>query len=477
MGRMTERERAIRQRLKDDFPHYAERCLHIRTKAKQIRRLALNTAQLYLHTCLEEQRRTRGMVRALILKGRQQGCSTYTEARYFHKVTHQEGVRAFILTHHDDATRNLFDMTKRFYDNCPLAVRPATRRNNGRELDFSGLDSSYRIATAGTRGAGRSDTIQYFHGSEVAFWPNAEGHMSGAMQAVPLLPGTEVILESTSNGPQGVFFDMCMEAQQGVGDYQLVFIPWFWQEEYRKDATDFEPDDDDLDYAERHGLDLEQLAWRRSKTFELRSAVKFRMEYPADVSEAFRADAEGALWKRSRIADLRVLEYPPLVRVVVAIDPAVTNNPKSDETGIVVAGLGTDGHGYVLADRSMKGEPHDWAQAAVAAYQEFKADAIIGETNNGGLMVRDTIRAVSRKAHYIGVSASRGKVTRAEPVAALYGQETGMVHHVGTHAGLEDQMCTWVPATGESPDRIDALVWALTALLLQESYGFIADTI
>jgi phage terminase large subunit-like protein len=149
----------------------------------------------------------------------------------------------------------------------------------------------------------------------------------------------------------------------------------------------------------------------------------------------------------------------------VAIDPAATAGDDADETGIVVAARGDDGHGYVLEDCSCRGRPAEWGRVAVDAYRRWHADRILGEGNNGGEMVEHVIRSIDARAAYTMVTASRAKRARAEPVSALY--EQGRVHHVGTFEALEEQMVTWVPTTSVgSPDRLDALVWALSALLL-----------
>lgn len=179
-------------------------------------------------------------------------------------------------------------------------------------------------------------------------------------------------------------------------------------------------------------------------------------------------DVPGALWKRGQIEQSRVSRYPTLVRIVVAVDPAATSNAESDETGIVVAGISRAGHGYVLADLTVHGTPAEWAWAAVNGYRHHEADRLIGEVNNGGEMVEFTIHTVDPTVAYSAVHASRGKQTRAEPISALY--EHGQVHHVGAFPQLEDQMCTWLPGE-KSPDRMDALVWALTELMLGTEAG------
>jgi phage terminase large subunit-like protein len=180
-----------------------------------------------------------------------------------------------------------------------------------------------------------------------------------------------------------------------------------------------------------------------------------------ELYAALLDEMPGALWKRESI--IRVDTTPPLRRIVVAIDPAVTATEESSETGIVVAGVGDNGHGYVLRDLSGRVSPDAWARKAVGAYRDLAADRIIGEQNNGGDLVRQTVMTVGPDVAYRAVTASKGKHTRAEPVAALY--EQGKVHHVGSFPALEDQMCTWVPGE-DSPDRMDALVWALTELML-----------
>ena len=463
---MTPNERAIRLRLRDEFEYYAPRCLRIRTKSGKVDRFKLNAAQLYLHKQLEDQKARTGKVRALIVKGRQQGCSTYTEARFFHIVAHRRGMKAFILTHLDEATANLFGMAKRFYENCPEIVRPSLLASNAKELAFDKLDSGYKVSTAGSKGTGRSDTIQLFHGSEVAYWPNADTHVAGALQAVPDEPGTEVILESTSAGRQGLFYERCAAAMRGEGEYILVFIPWFWQPEYRKPVPNgFEPTSDESAYQALYGLDLEQIVWRRAKIVELNGIHNFRREYPATAEEAFSAEVPGALWKRDQIDNLRVKETPVLLRIVVAVDPSGGDKERNDEVGLVVVGVDAQKHGYVLADHSGRYSPETWASKAVALYRQFKADRIVAEANFGGQMVESTIRMVDRNAPVKMVTASRGKQARAEPVAALY--EQGRMHHVGEHIGLEDEMVTWVPLTStDSPNRVDALVWAATELVV-----------
>lgn len=172
-------------------------------------------------------------------------------------------------------------------------------------------------------------------------------------------------------------------------------------------------------------------------------------------------DNPRALWKRETIENARVKKYPSLKRIVVAIDPAVTSNEDSDETGIIAGGVDVNEEIYILRDGSCVDTPNNWAKAAVKMLRELRADRIVAEVNNGGDLVEAVLRNVEKNVPYKSVHASRGKLTRAEPVAALY--EQGKVHHVGMFPELEDQMCEWEPGNA-SPDRMDALVWLVTEL-------------
>ena len=185
--------------------------------------------------------------------------------------------------------------------------------------------------------------------------------------------------------------------------------------------------------------------------------------------------APGALWSHSVIDAARQAAAPTLARIVVAIDPATSSSEDADETGIVVVGKDHQGHGYVLADASGKYQPVEWAKIAIAAYQAHRADRIVAERNNGGDMVEATIRMVDANVPVTTVWASRGKVTRAEPVSAPY--EQGRIYHIGTFVQLEDQMTNFTSdfdrqSAGYSPDRVDALVWAVTDLMLAEMKGY-----
>jgi predicted phage terminase large subunit-like protein len=187
-----------------------------------------------------------------------------------------------------------------------------------------------------------------------------------------------------------------------------------------------------------------------------------RQELNAELLEDF----EGALWSRDLIEATRYKSaLPPVMRrIVVAIDPAVSVSEDSDATGIIVAGLGVDDKGYVLEDASGKYMPVEWARRAVALYHKYGADRIVAEANQGGAMVETTIRMVDPNASYKAVHASRGKITRAEPIAAL--SEQRRILFAGSFPELEDELCSFVAGSSDSPDRLDAMVWAFTELMV-----------
>lgn len=194
-----------------------------------------------------------------------------------------------------------------------------------------------------------------------------------------------------------------------------------------------------------------------------------RQEIHAELLE----DVPGALWTRSRLEELRLAEAPDtdIARIVVGVDPAVTSGEEADMTGIVVCAKGRDKRGYVLEDATIRASPEQWARRVVEAYRRWEADRIICEVNQGGDLVETVLRVVDRSVPIRKVHAARGKRVRAEPIAALY--EKGDVHHVGMFPDLEDEMCTYVPGeTTESPDRMDALVWALSDLMLKPEKKF-----
>ena len=286
---MDKRLVAVRKKLHTDFPFYAKSALKIRTKEGKVAPLKLNPAQQILQHAVNSQLAAEGKVRVIILKARQQGLSTMVGGYLYFSVSQNTARKAMVITHHADSTRALFDMTKRYHENCPEILKPHTKYSSRRELSFDVLDSSYVVATAGGDSVGRGETLTHVHASELAFWPKstAEEIWNGLAQAVPNTKGTAVFIESTANGVSGIFYDLWKGAVEGTNGYVPVFIPWFTDPEYRETVPEnFERTPEEEELADKYNLDDEQLMFRRRKIAQ-NGLDLFRQEYPAEPEEAF----------------------------------------------------------------------------------------------------------------------------------------------------------------------------------------------
>lgn len=329
---------AIHERLQNEFPYFARHCLKIKTKSGQILPFTFNAAQLYLHEKMEQQLKEIGKIRILIVKGRQQGCSTYIAGRYYHRATRKKGQSIFILSHESETTKKLFRIVERYHENCPEPARPSTEIANKKELTFKELGSDYSVGTAGNENVGRGGTIQCFHGSEVAFWENTDQIQTGVLQSVSDLPGTEIVLESTANGMSNFFYDLVVEAEAKKNDYRVVFIPWYWQPEYRRDTppgdTETQLTAEEEEYQKLYSqdpykhvpLDKEQLYWRRAKISEFKSEWKFKQEYPAYLQEAFQTSGDSLVLPQAVIRARKSGIKDPNAPLVIGVDPGRTKD-------------------------------------------------------------------------------------------------------------------------------------------------------
>lgn len=310
----------------EKFQFFAREALKIKGKDGSIKPFVFNKAQNYLHERLEAQKKRLGYIRAYIVKGRQQGCSTYVGGRFYHRSTRNRGISVFILSHEAETTKKLFKIVERYHDNCPGPLRPETKIANRRELHFDSIESDYAIGTAGNENVGRGGTIQLFHGSEVAFWEKTEEIKTGILQSIPDLPDTEIILESTANGLAGMFYEGCMQALDGVGEYEVIFIPWYWQEEYQCDPwSDFKMSAADLQYQRSYGLTLRQMAWRAKKITDI-GAQKFKQEYPGNIMEAFQTSGERFHDPESIMRARKSTIADPLAPLILGVDPGRTKD-------------------------------------------------------------------------------------------------------------------------------------------------------
>lgn len=280
---------------KGNFSDFAEDHIKITTKdaTQGFVPFRLNEAQVEITRQIEEQRKNTGKVRALILKARQQGISTYCAGRVFWK-TYFTPLTSSVILAHDSATSDaLFTMSKNLIQNMEPELRPEVQKSNAKEIILGGTEpheqSKYRLYTAGNAEAGRGTTPTILHCSEVAFWQYDEKILAGLFQGVPNVEGTEIILESTANGAQGQFHRMWKTAERGEGQYIPIFIPWFITSEYQTDVSPGFEDTlslEDEQYMEKYDLNLRQMQWRAYKIAE-GGALKFKQEYPANADEAF----------------------------------------------------------------------------------------------------------------------------------------------------------------------------------------------
>ena len=294
--------KAVALKCYNDFEFFAKTCLKIVDKEGNLAPFIMNAEQKILHDKIEAQLLEKGKVRVICLKGRQQGVSTYVEGRFYWKLWKTKKgktLRAFILTHKDEATDNLFNMAKRYHESIPAHLKPPTTRSNAKELIFADTGCNYSVATAGGVEIGRSLTLHFVHSSEVAFWPNAEMHVASLLNtALSKAAGTESIIESTANGIGNVYHRYWQDALIGQSEYMAVFLPWYWHTEYRTDVPDgWNPPEDFLEYGQLYELEWEQVYWAYLTNREFATAAglphdkftpKFMQEYPACIEASQR---------------------------------------------------------------------------------------------------------------------------------------------------------------------------------------------
>jgi hypothetical protein len=316
-----------------DYNYFSQNFFRVKNKEGQLVKFKLNRVQQHLDAKLNAQKKAIGMVRANVLKGRQQGCTTYVQSRYVHNVVTSVGMEAYILAHEKEATSNIFRMTNRYIENFPEGLCPKPDTRSANRLYFKKpFDSGYSVGTAANRNTGRSKTIQLFHGSEVAFWQHADEHAKGVIQAVPRAPGTEIILESTANGMANYFYNKWMGTAAGNTEYINIFLPWYWQEEYIAYIDGFVLNEEEinlLENFERDGLDIPHLMWRRLKISEFdpldlkKGTIRFQQEYPMNAEEAFKNRVENILINSNTVLDARKANVDDrYAQLIIGVDPA-----------------------------------------------------------------------------------------------------------------------------------------------------------
>jgi hypothetical protein len=343
---------------------------------------------------------------------------------------------------------------------------------NGSQIWIGGLDDKERVEKV----LGQEYATLYFNESSQIAWGSIETAMSRLAQKVALAPEIAAATGRT-HLPLKAYFD-CNPPSKLHWSYQL------FKAKLKPGSKEKVPNPDD--YAEMLVNPADNRENLPEKYFDILAGMSEAKRQRFERGE-WASEVSGALWSlEERIgSDQRVIpgidttradKSPELRRIVVAVDPSGTKGDGSgDDIGIVVAGLGIDGRAYVLEDATCQMSPEGWGRRVVERYHRWEGDRVVGEKNFGGDMVRFTVSTADKKVPYRDVSASRGKSVRAEPISALY--EQGKVSHVGHFPDLEDQLCNFTASgyVGEgSPDRADALVWALTELMLGDSYDYAA---
>lgn len=290
--------------LRANLEQYCDRLCWILDKHQRLRRLTWNRSQRYIHAKIERQKEQTGKVRAIILKARKLGASTYVNARFYHKTTLSpgEGQHTHIQTHSDDATKTLFEMVRRIHEHMSDDYRLRASAAGASGFAFGAVDSRYTLSTAGNiKGTGRGSTPHNLHCSELAFWAHANVHLAGIIAAVPDTRGTEIIFESTANGPAGVFYDQWLLAEKGESEYIPIFMPWWWDEENRMVLPEgFAPSEEEEDYGRLRKLDRQQVCWMHNKNINLGGVPgelcpEFKQEFPSDAEEAFQGSGTDPL--------------------------------------------------------------------------------------------------------------------------------------------------------------------------------------
>lgn len=325
------------QRLKDDLPYFARNFLSIKTKNDGIILFNFSNIQIDAHFKIQERKRLGKPCKIVFLKSRQVGMSTMTEARYFSNILFRKAKNAFVLADKTDSANNIFAMAKRYYDKLPEALKIPLKVDSSDEMIFN-TDSSFRVGTAGSKSVGRSMTINYFHGSEVAFWQNANDIVSGMLQTIPDSPESELILESTANGTSGdgaYFYNMVQSGLDPKSDFMTLFYAWYQQNEYRRQIIEpIKWTDEEIELKKIYNLDDKQLAWRRAKLtsdFKGREYL-FKQEYPSSIQEAFITTSNALIPLNYIELSRKNIISSEGMPVIIGVDPARS----SDRTIITI---------------------------------------------------------------------------------------------------------------------------------------------
>lgn len=370
--------------LRQNYPHFGEQCLKVRDKAGKLVPLAFTPTQSIIHASAEAQKAETGKVRAITLKYRRAGASSYILGRGYHRASLNHGVSVAIMAHLGSSVNALYRIVRRFQDNNEFA--PALGSANIKGLEFEGMDSRYAIYSSETEDAGRGDEISFLHLSEAGVIDNLEEQMAGIGNCVSDMPGTEIWLEGTAKQPFGPFFERCMDCLKGASEYKLIFVPWNKDPGcYSEPPADFqlqEERDHEAFLSERelheiNGLTLGQIFWRRRKMGGARNIIRWSREFPLTVSEAFNAVEEEAFISPVDVQRARKANILAHGATVMGVDPASMGG---DRFTIAVR-QGRKVKSVQSRTKVKFNEGLEWVRAAI---EDHKPDRVFIDAGGGG---------------------------------------------------------------------------------------------
>lgn len=426
----------LREKFKLDFQYFAYRCLKIRTKTDGVVAFELNSVQKDLLEKFYTAMQLKGRVRFIILKARQMGLSTFIEALLYWWTIYHKGTKSLVLTHLDSATKELFEITRRYHEKCPEAFKPPANRDSTNELAFQGIDSAMKTATAGNKNVGHGSTIQCLHWSEVSRSKHQAEMTSGIMQAVPSGEGSMIFLESTANGIGEYFHQTWQEAVRGENEFTPIFYPWTAMAEYRQSAVGVEFTAEEREYQRLYDVDDEQLAWRQAKIKQFKGSpeeklAQFREQYPITAEEAFQS-SENAFIDGTAVREARKANFEPMGAIVAGVDPAAGGK---DSTAIVIR----QGRKVIKAWRFKHPDLMAIVGRCVDVLNEYKVDMMFIDAVGLGLGVHSRLVELGYADSVLDVKASR----RADDPDA----------YVNKRAEMWDRMAQWLDNGADIPDN------------------------
>lgn len=426
----------LRAEFRLNFRVFAYYCLKIRTKTQSMQPFELNSVQLELLDLFVEHMQKYGSCRFIILKARQMGLSTFITALIYWWTIFHKGTKSLVLTHLDSATKELFEMTRRFHKYCPDEFKPKSSQDSTNELVFADIECAFKTATAGSKNVGHGSTYQCLHWSEVSRSKNQDEMISGVMQTVPKGDGTMIFLESTANGVNEYFHQAWQEAIRGENEYTPIFFAWTRMQEYRLSPIGLEFSQDERAYQELYGIDDEQLAWRQAKMREFKGAPEerlalFQEQYPITPEEAFRSSGNSFIRKKA-VAEARKADLEPYGAIVCGVDPAAGGK---DSTAIVLR----QGQKVLKAWRFKHPDLMAIVGRCVDVINDYQVDMMFVDCVGLGLGVYSRLAELGYNDRIMEVKASR----RADEPDA----------YVNKRAEMWDRMAQWLERGADIPDN------------------------